>query len=79
MRLHLQRLQGPGPRRCATCIHDDGFDIAVVDILFLIRKLLEFLERTIGFKFVEIEAKLNHSVAECVTPAVLAQNKARLA
>ena len=76
-RLDLQLLQGPWTGGGAIDIHNNGFDIAVVDIFLLVREFLEFLERSIRFKFIQFEAQFGDPVTKCVPPAVLAEHKAR--
>ena len=56
-------------------LQHERFDVAVVELLLLVRQRLEFLEHAREFDVVELEAQFLDALAQRMTAAVFAQHQ----
>ena len=74
-RLGRELDQSPGPAGGALGAQHQRLDVAVEQLLLLVRQRLEFLEHTVEFRLIELEPERADALAERVPAAVLAEHQ----
>ncbi len=73
----LQPGERPRARSRAFGAQHQRFDVAIEQLLLLVRERLELFEHAVELDVVELEAELLHAIAERMPAAVLAEHQRR--